>query len=96
MTAYHDPTRVFISYSHKDAEWLHRLQAHLGVFRQEGLVVAWSDEGLRKGDDWPHEIRAALDGADIAILLISADFLNSDFIMGRESRRCSNSAGTAR
>lgn len=77
-------SRVFISYSHKDKEWLQRLQAQLGVLRQEGLVAPWSDENLEPGDDWPHEIRAALDGSDIAVLLISANFLSSKFIMEKE------------
>lgn len=75
---------IFVSYSHKDRDWLDRLQAHLGVFRGEGLVAAWSDESLRHGDDWPAEILAALDDARIAVLLVSANFLSSAFIQEKE------------
>lgn len=75
---------IFISYSHKDREWLSRLSAHLGVLEQEGDVGAWSDENLRPGDDWPREIREAMDSAKIAVLLVSANFTSSKFIMQKE------------
>ena len=75
---------IFISYSHRDREWLSRLQAHLGVLQQEGLIDAWSDENLHPGDEWPQGIRDALDRADIAVLLVSAHFLSSRFIMEKE------------
>ncbi len=75
---------IFISYSHRDREWLSRLLAHLGVLQQEGLVKEWSDQKLKPGDDWPREIREALDSAEIAVLLVSANFLSSGFIMQKE------------
>ena len=77
-------SRIFISYSHNDREWLSRLLVHLGVLQQEGLVKAWSDQHLKPGDEWPREIREALDSAEIAVLLVSADFLNSQFIRDKE------------
>jgi hypothetical protein len=78
----HSP--IFISYSHRDGEWLSELLRHLAVLQAEGLVDAWSDENLRPGDDWPQEIRSALDRAHIAILLVSTNFLTSRFIMEKE------------
>lgn len=75
---------IFISYSHKDEKWLRRLLDSLAVLHQEGLLKAWSDQNLRPGDDWPQEIREALDRAEIAILLISTNFLASKFIMEKE------------
>jgi hypothetical protein len=54
------------------------------VLQQEGLVDAWSDENLHAGDDWPQEIRNALDRADIAILIVSTNLLSSRFIMEKE------------
>jgi nucleotide-binding universal stress UspA family protein len=74
---------VFISYSHADAEWLQRLQKHLKPLQREGIEV-WDDTRLRAGERWRDEIRDALADAKVAILLISADFLASDFIVTDE------------
>src|SRR3954464_13547110 len=70
-------TKVFISYSHKDQEWLERLQTHLQPLIREGLDC-WDDTHIRPGDDWKQEIQNALDTAQVLVLLISADFFASD------------------
>jgi hypothetical protein len=72
-------TKVFISYSHADKEWLDRLKRHLKPLVREGLDC-WDDTHIRPGDDWKQEIRNALDTAQVAVLLISANFFASDFI----------------
>lgn len=73
-------TKVFVSYSHVDAEWLKRLQVHLKPLERQGLVERWDDTRIAAGQKWQTEIRNAIDSAAVAILLISADFLASDFI----------------
>jgi hypothetical protein len=78
-----DRTRVFVSYSHADAEWLERLQKHLKPLQRDGMEV-WDDTRLKAGEQWREEIRQALSATKIAILLISADFLASDFIVTDE------------
>ena len=73
-------TKVFISYSHADKEWLDRLKRHLKPLVRDGRLECWDDSHIRPGDDWKQEIQNALDTAQIAVLLISADFFASDFI----------------
>src|SRR4051794_10410464 len=73
-------TKVFISYSHADKEWLDRLKRHLKPLVREGNLDCWNDTHIRPGDDWQQEIRTALDTAQVAVLLISANFFASDFI----------------
>src|SRR5262249_30999661 len=75
---------VFISYSHSDAEYLDRLLVHLKPLEKEGLIDLWVDTRLRAGDRWRKEIDKALQRAMVAILLVSADFLASDFITDNE------------
>ena len=75
---------VFISYSHKDREYLSRLLVHLKPLERDNLIDLWVDTRLRAGDRWKSEIKKALERATVAILLVSADFLASDFITENE------------
>lgn len=76
--------RVFISYSHKDKKDLDRLRTHLvPSIRSEALDV-WENSSIAIGDKWRKEIEEALQQANIAILLVSADFLASQFIAENE------------
>jgi hypothetical protein len=75
---------VFISYSHEDEEYLDRLMVHLRPLEKGGLIDMWADTKLKAGDRWKQEIQKALHRARVAILLISADFLASDFIIDNE------------
>ncbi len=75
---------VFISYSHKDEAWKDRLVTQLGVLNQEGLLDLWNDRRIDAGEDWYQEIEEAMNKASVAMLLISADFLTSKFILSEE------------
>jgi hypothetical protein len=75
---------VFISYSHKDTEFLNRLLVHLQPLQNEGLIDFWADTKIKAGDKWRNEIEEALKRARAAILLVSADFLASEFIVKNE------------
>ncbi len=75
---------VFISYSHKDEIWKDRLVTHLGVLQEQGLLGIWEDRQIEGGGDWLPEIEKAIESAHVAILMISANFLTSKFILGKE------------
>lgn len=77
-------TMVFISYSHVDSEYLERLKIHLKPFEKKGLIDVWSDTKIKAGEKWKEQIEKSLEKSVVAILLISADFLASDFIIDNE------------
>jgi hypothetical protein len=75
---------VFVSYSHRDKAWLERVQVHLKPLARDGNLELWDDTRIKSGQRWRDKIKAALAQADVAILLISADFYASDFIAKNE------------
>jgi formylglycine-generating enzyme required for sulfatase activity len=76
--------KIFISYSHKDEDWKDRLVTHLGVLRHQRLFDLWDDRRIAAGKDWHQEIQEAMATANVAILLVSANFLISAFILNQE------------
>ena len=78
------PPSVFVSYSHVDGEYLNRLRVHMKPLARLGLIEPWDDTKIKMGDRWKDAITAALERAAAAVLLISADFLASDFIVDNE------------
>ena len=75
---------VFISYSHQDRKWLKRLNVHLRPLVRDDALIVWDDSKIAAGSLWKDEIESALTNAKVAILLVSADFLASDFATRNE------------
>jgi hypothetical protein len=82
-----DKVDIFISYSHSDRALLDDLKKHLSILKRTGLGLVWTDQDIDKGAEWSPEILKHLDKADMILLLISADFLASDFCYDKEMTR---------
>jgi len=79
--------QVFISYAHVDDTLRAALRAHMAALERERLVRAWDDRDIDGGDDWANVIATRLNQADVILLLISADFINSQYCYGKELAR---------
>ncbi|MGH4008636.1 MAG: NB-ARC domain-containing protein [Pseudonocardiaceae bacterium] len=75
---------MFVSYSHRDAEWALRLRVLLKPLVRGKRLRLWIDTDIRVGDEWHPDIIRAIEQSSVALLLVSADFLDSDFIMEQE------------
>jgi hypothetical protein len=73
------PTEVFFSYAHKDEIYKEELLAHLTSLRREKVITAWHDRMIGAGTEWEGQIDAHLKSAQVILLLISPDFMASDY-----------------
>lgn len=77
-------TKLFISYSHEDLSWLKRLRQQLAVLDRNGLLDAFDDNKIFVGENWLQRLTGEMQQARVALLLVSASFLDSDFITKTE------------
>lgn len=78
---------MFISYSHRDEELRGQLETHLSVLLRQGILQPWHDRKIAPGSDIHAAIDAHLESADIILLLVSPDFLASDYCYDKEMVR---------
>ena len=78
--------RVFLSYAHRDERLRVELEKHLSPLRRSALIETWNDRRITPGADLDTEIDHHLETADLVLLLISPDFINSDYCYRREMR----------
>jgi hypothetical protein len=81
------PLRVFLSYSHRDAQLCERFLVHLSQLRRQGLIEPWHDRRITAGGEWADVIDERLNAAHLIVLLVSADFLASDYCNDIEMAR---------
>src|SRR2546421_4956954 len=81
------PIELFYSYSHRDEQLRKRLETHLSALRQQGVITEWHDRKIVAGTNWKQSIDLHLMTARVILLLISPDFLASDYCYGVEMQR---------
>jgi hypothetical protein len=79
--------RLFYSYSHKDETLREKLETHLSLLRKEGYIHDWHDRKIGAGQEWKNSIDGNLEAAKIILLLVSSDFIASDYCYGIEMKR---------
>lgn len=92
------PIEVFYSYSHKDEKFLGKLVTHLTLLKRNGFITGWHDRQISAGTEWKNQIDEHLESAGVILLLVSADFLASDYCYEKEMKRAMerHAEGTAR
>ena len=78
------PVTLFYSYAHEDETLRDELQGHLKLLERRGLLAPWHDRRIVPGADWSGAIDSYLRSAELVLLLVSKDFIESDYIMGTE------------
>ncbi len=78
---------VFYSYAHEDEKLRDELAKQLRLLRREGKITEWYDRDISEGEEWEHKIDTHLNTARIILLLVSPDFITSDYCYDSEMMR---------
>src|SRR5260370_6849129 len=87
MTQQNGLVRLFYSDDNEDEKLREELEKRLSQLRREEIISEWHDRMIRPGAAWAHEIDTYLETASIILLLVSPDFLNSDYCYNHEMKR---------
>ncbi|EYF03180.1 ATPase involved in DNA repair [Chondromyces apiculatus DSM 436] len=82
-----NPIEVFFSYAETDRDLRDKIETHLAMLKRKGVIRGWHEGEIGAGEEWDREIREHLESAKMILLLISADFLASDFCYEEQMRR---------
>jgi replicative DNA helicase len=82
-----EPVKVFFSYSHADESYRKALETHLSILKRRQLISEWHDRRIIAGKEWASEINSNIDQSELILLLISPDFIASDYCYGIEMER---------
>jgi tetratricopeptide (TPR) repeat protein len=81
------PAEVFVSYAHEDESLRDRLVKQLAGLEQEGLIRCWHDRRIGAGREWKDTIEERLNAADLILMLVSDDYMQSEFCRSLEIPR---------
>lgn len=76
--------KIFYCYSHKDEQFREALETHLAILKRQNIAIDWHDRKIIPGQEWDSEIETHLNESDVIILLISADFIASNYCYCKE------------
>src|SRR5437588_7183280 len=79
--------KIFFCYAHEDELYLNKLKAYLRPLQRQELIDVWHDRDISAGTEWEQEISQRLNEAQIILLLVSPDFMNSDYCYSVEMKR---------
>jgi hypothetical protein len=79
--------QLFFSYSHKDESLRDELAKHLTILERQGAIASWHDRKILPGEEWDYQINENLNSADIILLLVSSDFLFSNYCWDVEVKK---------
>src|SRR6266581_9251503 len=80
------PDKIFFCYAHEDEPLLNKLKAHLRPLQRQGLIDVWYDRDIDAGIEWEQAIKEQLNISQIILLLVSPDFMDSDYCYGTEMK----------
>lgn len=81
------PLKIFYAYSHADEQFRTDLSKSVALLRRQGVIQEWHDRQITGGEVWADQISNHIEEADIIALLVSPDFMASDYCFGKEMRR---------
>jgi hypothetical protein len=79
MTIHQEPVSLFLAYVEEDVYWLEQLETHLSVLQDSGRISLWHKRQIRAGMNWKNEVDQQIEQASLVLLLVSTDFLASDY-----------------
>jgi hypothetical protein len=81
------PINIFFCYAREDEALLNKLKAHLKPLKRQGLIDVWYDRDISAGTEWEQEIKEHLNSAQIVLLLVSPDFMDSEYCYSIEMKQ---------